>query len=106
MFRRSLAARAQWGANPADIQFTSWAKRDGNSSTFLASARQTQEYKPVNDQAARMALSVGSPDYFKNVGKDEELLHRNEKTGEINGYPGLEPTRYGDWEKGGRCIDF
>lgn len=19
---------------------------------------------------------------------------------------GLEPTRYGDWEKGGRCIDF
>jgi hypothetical protein len=25
---------------------------------------------------------------------------------EIGGPPGLEPTRYGDWEKGGRCIDF
>ncbi|MCP5418925.1 MAG: DUF1674 domain-containing protein [Gammaproteobacteria bacterium] len=25
---------------------------------------------------------------------------------EIGGPKGLEPTRYGDWEKGGRCIDF
>ena len=26
--------------------------------------------------------------------------------GEKNGPPGPEPTRYGDWEKGGRCSDF
>lgn len=25
---------------------------------------------------------------------------------EIGGTNGLEPTRYGDWEKSGRCIDF
>jgi hypothetical protein len=25
---------------------------------------------------------------------------------EVGGPPGLEPTRYGDWEKAGRCIDF
>jgi hypothetical protein len=25
---------------------------------------------------------------------------------EIGGPKGLEPTRYGDWEKGGRCSDF
>jgi len=25
---------------------------------------------------------------------------------EIGGYNGLDPTRYGDWEKKGRCIDF
>ena len=25
---------------------------------------------------------------------------------EIGGPKGLEPTRYGDWEKAGRCIDF
>ena len=29
-----------------------------------------------------------------------------EKTKEVNGRKGLEPTRYGDWEKNGRCIDF
>ena len=25
---------------------------------------------------------------------------------EVNGRAGPEPTRYGDWEKNGRCIDF
>ncbi|MFD0323168.1 DUF1674 domain-containing protein [Lysobacter gummosus] len=25
---------------------------------------------------------------------------------EHGGREGLEPTRYGDWEKNGRCIDF
>lgn len=25
---------------------------------------------------------------------------------EIGGRDGPEPTRYGDWEKNGRCIDF
>lgn len=27
-------------------------------------------------------------------------------TAEMGGTAGLEPTRYGDWEKMGRCIDF
>ena len=27
-------------------------------------------------------------------------------TPEKGGAPGPEPTRYGDWEKKGRCIDF
>jgi hypothetical protein len=27
-------------------------------------------------------------------------------SGEVGGPKGLEPTRYGDWEKQGRCIDF
>ena len=26
--------------------------------------------------------------------------------GEVNGPAGPEPTRFGDWEKGGRCTDF
>ena len=25
---------------------------------------------------------------------------------EYGGRPGPDPTRYGDWEKNGRCIDF
>jgi hypothetical protein len=25
---------------------------------------------------------------------------------EIGGPPGSEPTRYGDWERNGRCVDF
>ena len=28
------------------------------------------------------------------------------KVPETGGPPGPEPTRYGDWERNGRCIDF
>ena len=26
--------------------------------------------------------------------------------GEVGGPKGLEPTRFGDWERDGRCVDF
>lgn len=29
-----------------------------------------------------------------------------QKEGENGGQSGPEPTRFGDWEKGGRCTDF
>jgi hypothetical protein len=29
-----------------------------------------------------------------------------EKTQEIGGRGGLDPVRYGDWEIGGKCVDF
>jgi len=37
---------------------------------------------------------------------DDNPEAENERPKEIGGRGGLEPTRYGDWEKGGRCIDF
>ena len=37
---------------------------------------------------------------LNNRGKDESLPK------EIGGPKGPEPTRYGDWEKNGRCSDF
>jgi len=30
----------------------------------------------------------------------------NPYTGEVNGPSGPEPTRYGDWERKGKCVDF
>ncbi|MBV7435351.1 DUF1674 domain-containing protein [Cardiobacteriaceae bacterium TAE3-ERU3] len=33
-------------------------------------------------------------------------LDNNQSTKESGGPSGPEPTRYGDWERKGRCIDF
>ncbi len=38
--------------------------------------------------------------------KQENLSKEQEGKTEIGGREGLDPTRYGDWEINGRCIDF
>jgi len=37
---------------------------------------------------------------------DEGAQASEDRPKEIGGRKGPDPTRYGDWEKGGRCIDF
>jgi hypothetical protein len=38
--------------------------------------------------------------------EEVEVKREPEKAKEIGGREGPDPTRYGDWEKAGRCIDF
>lgn len=41
------------------------------------------------------------------TGRDSDpAAGERERPREIGGRKGPEPTRYGDWEKNGRCIDF
>jgi hypothetical protein len=37
---------------------------------------------------------------------DDTASEAENRPKEIGGRGGLDPTRYGDWEKAGRCIDF
>ena len=37
---------------------------------------------------------------------DDNSQNVPDRQKEIGGRGGLDPTRYGDWEKAGRCIDF
>lgn len=46
------------------------------------------------DQPASASEAESKPDSATTAGR------------EYGGPKGLEPTRYGDWEKQGRCIDF
>ncbi len=42
-------------------------------------------------------------------GADDDTVKREaeqDRPREVGGRDGPDPTRYGDWEKGGRCIDF
>ncbi|MDX1923198.1 MAG: DUF1674 domain-containing protein [Alphaproteobacteria bacterium] len=57
----------------------------------------TQNPDPLkNNQPIPISLEKGA------VKKDVIV----QKTGETGGQAGPEPTRFGDWEKGGRCTDF
>ena len=38
--------------------------------------------------------------------KKRPLYLKNDNEKESGGPKGLEPTRYGDWERKGRCVDF
>lgn len=38
--------------------------------------------------------------------RDSTLKKKPRAASETGGRKGLDPTRYGDWEKNGRCIDF
>jgi len=51
---------------------------------------------PVSDSSNRE--NTGAKDKGKQAESPAEI--------EIGGRKGLEPTRFGDWEKNGRCTDF
>ena len=50
--------------------------------------------------------SLVTLDDSKKVPDDYIPLPAKDRPREIGGPKGKEPTRYGDWERKGRCIDF
>ena len=55
-----------------------------------------------------MADKITSKKQGKKADKDqiEKANKLNKDNEEFCGQDGPDPTRYGDWEKGGRCSDF
>ena len=49
---------------------------------------------------------MATNDTEKEEAATEEEPNAPEPPKEIGGRDGPDPTRYGDWEKAGRCIDF
>lgn len=56
--------------------------------------------KPAENDTTQ---SPGTPDHRSDSGDDAS---GGRQTGESGGPKGPEPTRYGDWERNGRCTDF
>lgn len=55
---------------------------------------------PESETPAEAAHSGDAADAADSATEDKA------RPAEIGGPEGPEPTRYGDWEKNGRCIDF
>ena len=49
---------------------------------------------------------VTSNDYSNDDHNADGTSGETVRQKEIGGREGLDPTRFGDWEKNGRCIDF
>jgi len=61
----------------------------------------------VPDPAARPDVSRAADDAGATPDRSERPARpADQPPGEIGGPRGPEPTRYGDWEVGGRCTDF
>jgi len=59
-------------------------------------SKQTEKLAPVTNSSNQE--NAGIADKGTQEGSPAEV--------EIGGRKGLEPTRFGDWEKNGRCTDF
>ena len=57
----------------------------------------SQNLKEATHNAIDLTVQIDDPFSPSNL---------DEKNSEVGGPSGLEPTRYGDWERKGRCIDF
>jgi hypothetical protein len=55
--------------------------------------------KEASDETAEASQGVAQPDKMVGDNGASDTL-------ETGGPTGPEPTRYGDWERKGRCIDF
>jgi len=63
------------------------------------SANPSDQTKPIAKQPVEQP--TGPPEIRPGAPEN-----RPERPREIGGPKGPEPTRYGDWEVGGRCTDF
>ena len=63
----------------------------------------------VSGRIARMSEKRQEPrsrPFKEEVRVRQEKARKETQPKEIGGRDGPDPTRYGDWEKNGRCIDF
>ena len=61
---------------------------------------------PMNSERTARNSGVTTSPSEPPEGGNDTASDAPEKAREIGGRKGPDPTRYGDWEKGGRCIDF
>uniref|UniRef100_A0A8C0HBW3 Succinate dehydrogenase assembly factor 4, mitochondrial n=1 Tax=Chelonoidis abingdonii TaxID=106734 RepID=A0A8C0HBW3_CHEAB len=90
--------------------------RPAASGLLCSSVRRTSsnvegKSEPIQKSPKKSKLPVGRLDEPEESNREREPLEKfpddiNPATKEKGGPKGPEPTRYGDWERKGRCIDF
>lgn len=97
-FKAACAARSQHSEVDTDAKSQA-AKQWTPVVDPFTSAMQSKAEKELLDQVLRQAEA-------QEQAEDAAEQERVRQRGEHGGPKGQEPTRFGDWEKGGRCYDF
>jgi hypothetical protein len=58
------------------------------------------------DESGQRPVADTAPVSRPRADDPEPQTHHTSRSREIGGPKGPEPTRFGDWERAGRCIDF
>ncbi|CAF2334812.1 unnamed protein product [Rotaria sp. Silwood2] len=79
--------------------------------TLRLHSTKTSTDKDSKKSSIKSKTPVGKLDEYSHPDAEKQPLkpwpnNTNPITGEINGPRGPEPTRYGDWERKGKCVDF
>ncbi|MGH8288670.1 MAG: DUF1674 domain-containing protein [Steroidobacteraceae bacterium] len=64
------------------------------------------QINPEKNCATPPSVPPSATDSRRRLTSDLADVAAAEPRREIGGPPGPEPTRFGDWERKGRCIDF
>jgi hypothetical protein len=81
-----------------------WHTLPMNPADGQETEREVAALRPASSEAVRGA--VPAPPTILSSERAEGSHGASEAPKEIGGPKGPEPTRYGDWERAGRCIDF
>ncbi|KAG8476723.1 hypothetical protein CXB51_030575 [Gossypium anomalum] len=98
----------------AKLSFTSSRSESVNRSGYNSVTRfvcfSAQETQLIREERSNEGDREAAKENLESVNKEEDEGedgdHVNKETGEVGGPKGPEPTRYGDWERNGRCSDF
>ncbi|GIM16157.1 hypothetical protein Vretimale_18808 [Volvox reticuliferus] len=94
--------RRQWSSQP-DLTASSSSQTQSPIDTFTAGLQKKTELELLELIQKSRADELRGAD--GKAGEEVEEV-ANPETGELYGPRGKEPTRFGDWELKGKCVDF
>jgi hypothetical protein len=82
------------------------ARFASSSTTDAKSLAGSLAAKEESEKSAPSSSANEAQEEAQDPNENENGEYVNPVTREVNGPRGPEPTRYGDWERKGRCTDF
>ena len=98
-----MAEKSQHASNQSADGSASVTANDHADENELKEHEQAEQN--LTDQQGTKSRGPGQNEH-QSGGKPGPKGTKTEPQKEYGGPKGLEPTRYGDWEKNGRCTDF